>query len=349
MKEHKKYMQRCFELARNGLGYTAPNPMVGCVIVYNNKIIGEGYHKKYGEAHAELNAVNSVKNKSLLSKSTVYVNLEPCAHYGKTPPCADLLIAHKVPEVVIGCIDTFSEVSGKGIEKLKNSGCKVIVGVLENEAREINKRFFTYWEKQRPFIILKWAQTLDGFIDKNRTKQDKGQNKISAELSGILVHKWRSEEQAIMVGTNTALNDNPKLNVRNWTGANPMRIVLDKELSLPSSLHLFDQKIPTLVITKVKRKSLDNLEYILSDFKNIPESVCKILYERNIQSIIVEGGAVLLNAFIDSGLWDEARVFIAPVSYNSGKKAPVLKNSVVISKDTVEIDSLFCFKNMISS
>ena len=349
MEEHKKYMQRCLELARNGLGYTAPNPIVGCVIVYNNKIIGEGYHRKYGEAHAELNAVNSVKNKFLLSKSTVYVNLEPCAHYGKTPPCVDLLIAHQVSEVVIGCIDTFSEVSGKGIEKLRNSGCKVIVGILENEAREINKRFFTFWEKKRPFIILKWAQTLDGFIDKNRTLQDREQNKISAELSGILVHKWRGEEQAIMVGTNTALNDNPKLNVRNWTGTNPMRIVLDKELSLPSSLHLFDQKIPTLVITKAKRKSLNNLEYILSDFKNIPESVCKILYERNIQSIIVEGGAALLNSFIDSGLWDEARIFIAPVSYKSGKEAPVLKNSVLISKDTVEIDSLFCFKNIISS
>lgn len=346
MNQHEKYMQRCIELAKNGSGNAAPNPMVGCVIVYNDKIIGEGFHTKYGEAHAEVNAVNSVEDKSLLSKSIVYVNLEPCAHYGKTPPCADLLAKHKVQQVIIGCVDTFSKVSGKGIEMLEKAGCKVIVGILEKQARELNKRFFTFHEKKRPYIILKWAQTIDGFIDKKRIPGiDLGQNKISSGLSQILVHKWRSEEQAIIIGTHTALNDNPRLNVRKWIGKDPIRMVIDKNMRLPLKLHLFNQLTPTMVFTQKKTESKNNLEYITTEFKNIPLEICLELFNRNIQSLFIEGGAVLLNAFIDAGLWDEARVFISPACYEQGVKAPVLKNAIISSSDIIATDHLYCYKN----
>ena len=244
----EKFMLRCHDLARLGIARTAPNPMVGCVIVLDEKIIGEGYHRKCGEAHAEVNAINSVSNHELLKKSTLYVSLEPCSHYGKTPPCTDLIISKKIPRVVIGCVDSFSEVSGRGIKKLKQAGCDVIVGVLENESRELNKRFFTFNEKKRPYIILKWAQTLDGFIDIIRTDENQiAPTWISNEHSRMLVHKWRSHEDAIMVGTNTAEKDNPSLNVRDWDGKNPLRVVLDRQLRLNEKLNLFNNKIQTII------------------------------------------------------------------------------------------------------
>ncbi|MDQ3192604.1 MAG: bifunctional diaminohydroxyphosphoribosylaminopyrimidine deaminase/5-amino-6-(5-phosphoribosylamino)uracil reductase RibD [Bacteroidota bacterium] len=346
MKQHEIFMLRCIELAKNGSGNVAPNPLVGCVVVHEGKIIGEGYHRKYGEAHAEVNAISNVEDKSLLEKCTVYVNLEPCAHYGKTPPCADLLIKYKVPLVVIGCFDTFSEVSGKGIKKLENAGCQVIVGILEKQARDLNKRFFKFHEKKRPYVILKWAQTIDGYIDKVRLPgQESMQNKISSNLSQVLVHKWRSQEQAIMVGTNTALYDNPKLNVRCFSGNDPIRIVIDKNLRLPFELHLFDQSIPTLVFTQQEKESKNNLQYISINLKNLPAEISNELYNRNIQSLFIEGGSILINSFIEDGIWDEARVFISPMHYEKGIKAPVLKNADLVSTDTIEFDFLNCYKN----
>jgi len=353
----ESFMNRSFELARNGLGTVAPNPMVGCVIVSNGKIIGEGFHQKYGEAHAEVNAINSVKDKENLKTATLYVNLEPCAHHGKTPPCTDLILKHKIPKVIIGCIDS-SEVSGKGIAKLKRAGCNVIVGILENEARALNERFFTFYEKKRPFIILKWAQTMDGFITNGKGEP----NRISNELSHTLVHKWRSEEGAIMVGTNTAHLDNPQLNVREWSGKNPLRVVLDKTLRLSKNLHLFDQSIPTVVFTSCEKKAHKNLEYVNIDFENnvIPQ-ILEELYKREIQSIIIEGGSQLLHSFLKNDSWDEMRVFISNKIFGNGIKAPELpstpafrdareaspyKNSnIEFKKEDIAGDELLIFNN----
>ncbi|MBA3899881.1 MAG: bifunctional diaminohydroxyphosphoribosylaminopyrimidine deaminase/5-amino-6-(5-phosphoribosylamino)uracil reductase RibD [Bacteroidetes bacterium] len=341
------FMRRCLELAANGKGMVEPNPMVGCVIVHSGKIIGEGWHQKFGENHAEVNAINSVKDKSLIAGSKAYVSLEPCAHFGKTPPCSNLLIEHQIAEVFIGCVDTFSKVSGKGIEKLKAAGIKVSTGILENEARELNKRFFTFHEKQRPYIILKYAQTADGFIDKLRAEgAPKGlQNKISGDLSRMLSHKWRSEEASILVGTNTALNDNPKLNVRDWHGKQPVRLVIDKKLRLPGTLHLFDKSIPTIVFTTIAKESQPNLEFKSVDFNALPESICKELFKQNIQSVIIEGGKKLLDSFIDANLWDEARVFVSPVFWQQGLKAPEIKAFRLIASDKIGADNLFFFQN----
>lgn len=361
------YMFRCLELAKNGLGKVAPNPMVGSVIVYDGKIIGEGYHQQYGSAHAEVNAINSVKNKALLPKSTLYVNLEPCAHFGKTPPCADLIIKNNIKKVVIGCVDTFAEVAGKGIERLKNAGIEVVVGVLEEESLNLNKRFFTFHNKKRPYIILKWAETNDGFIDVDRGHEENSNplkkktdgfgplhstrndvnNWITSPLSKKLVHKWRSEEAAIMVGTNTALNDNPQLNVREWAGKNPIRIVLDLNLRLPNNIHLFDKLIPTLVFTYKEKKSETNLEYIQIDAsKKLIPQLLETLYKKNIQSVIIEGGTMLLQSFIDENLWDEARVFIGNKTFNKGLKAPQL-NIHPTSKEKVSDDVLLIYRNTV--
>jgi diaminohydroxyphosphoribosylaminopyrimidine deaminase / 5-amino-6-(5-phosphoribosylamino)uracil reductase len=347
MQEHEKFMLRCLELAQNGRGMVAPNPMVGCVVVKDGRIIGEGWHIKYGEAHAEVNAINSIKSPAEVEGATVYVSLEPCAHFGKTPPCADLLVKSKVAEVVIGCKDTFSEVSGKGIEKLQSAGINVTVGVLEKECRELNERFFAFHEKQRPYIILKWAQTADGFIDKIREgKATQGiQNPISGKLSKILVHKWRSEEAAIMAGTNTAINDNPRLNVREWHGKQPLRITIDKEGKLPENLHLLDKTQPTLVFSEKETEPQENLEWIKIDFNNLPEEVCRVLYKKNIQSVIIEGGRHLLDSFIKKGLWDEARVFVAPTYWKKGLEAPNLLNANLKARGTIEKDTLFIYKN----
>ncbi len=345
---HEKYMKRCFELAKQGLGTASPNPIVGCVIVYNDTIIGEGYHQKCGEAHAEVNAINSVKDKSLLPKSTLYVSLEPCAHKGRTPACSLLIIEKKIPNVVVSCIDTFSKVSGKGIEMLKNAGVNVTLGILKDEGKYINRRFFTFHKHKRPYIILKWAETIDGFIDIDRKNPLHKPEWITNEISRTLVHKWRTEESAIMVGTDTAKLDNPKLNVRNWRGNNPLRITIDKDLRLPDNLFLFDKSQKTIVFTAKNKKSDKNLDFIKIDFnKNVIQQILNYLYKIDIQSIIVEGGEKLLNSFISQNIWDEARIFVGDKHFFSGVKAPKI-NGKIISKDFLEESVLYVFKNTIS-
>lgn len=317
--------------------------MVGCVIVNNGKIIGEGFHKKFGDAHAEVNAINSVREKELLKESVLYVNLEPCSHFGKTPPCSDFILKHHIPKVVIGCTDSNEKVSGKGIEKLKQNGVEVITGVMEKESRELNRRFFTFHEKKRPYIILKWAQTQDGYIAKQ--VNGKGQKtKISGLNSQILSHQWRSEEHAIMVGTNTAEADNPWLDVRHWNGENPVRIVIDRNLRLSKKLHLFDGSQPTLVITKLKRNSEKNLKFLQpasNDF-SIPQ-ILSLLHRNGIQSVIVEGGSQLFNSFFSSATWDEIRRFTSQDVLKSGITAPLLagipSSTVMVGNDCLEFFS----------
>jgi diaminohydroxyphosphoribosylaminopyrimidine deaminase/5-amino-6-(5-phosphoribosylamino)uracil reductase len=325
-------MRRCLELAKNGLGTTYPNPMVGSVIVCNGKIIGEGWHKKSGEPHAEVNAVNAVKDKSLLKSSTIYVSLEPCSHFGKTPPCCDLIIENKILNVVVGTVDSNVKIAGNGIKKLIEAGAKVTVGVLENECKELNKRFFTFHEKKRPYVILKWAETLDGFIAPLilRQAQDDIKNRkpvwITNDYSRQLVHKWRSEEQAILVGTQTAIDDNPTLDVRNWTGKNPVRIVLNQNNRISKESHVFDNQVKTIILSAVP-KTINEESTIFEkiNFKqNLAEQILNVLYKHQIQSVIIEGGAQTLQTFIDENLWDEARVFIGIQNFESGIKAPIL-------------------------
>ena len=343
---HKTYMKRCLQLAANGLQAAMPNPSVGAVIVHNNVIIGEGYTSEYGGNHAEVNAIHSVKDKSLLKESTIYVSLEPCSHFGKTPPCSDLIIKHSIPKVVIGTIDPFAKVAGKGIEKLQNAGCEVILGVLEDECIAPNKRFFTFHQHKRPYIILKWAQTQDGFIDKIRQENDPIQpNWITNTFSRQLVHKWRSEEAAILVGTNTAITDNPKLNTRDWHGKNPVRIVLDKSLRIPSSYSLFDQTIKTIVLTEKQNKNSENIIFELIDFsKNIAQQICTVLYTHELQSVIIEGGKQTLQTFIDANLWDEARVFTGNVLFQAGIEAPTFAGKLQ-TEQTILDNSLHIFTN----
>ncbi len=344
--EDKKYMQRCLQLAKNGLGNTYPNPLVGSVIVYEKKIIGEGFHKKAGEPHAEVNAVNSVKNKKLLKKSTLYVNLEPCAHTGRTPACSKMIVDLKIPRVVIGCRDSFAKVDGKGIEIMHSAEIDVKVGVLEKESRKLNKRFFTFHEKKRPYVILKWAQTIDGFIDFDRNPNTPIKpNWITDEYARIFVHKMRSEEQSILAGTNTAEKDNPSLNVRDWSGKNPLRIVIDKNLRLPENLSLFSGKISTLVFTEKEESPEKNANYIKIDFKkSVPKQILDFLYKKEIQSIIIEGGSFTLNSFIQENLWDEAKVFIGDKFFRKGVKAPkILQNPV--KKENISDSKLFTFEN----
>ncbi|MDQ3048346.1 MAG: bifunctional diaminohydroxyphosphoribosylaminopyrimidine deaminase/5-amino-6-(5-phosphoribosylamino)uracil reductase RibD [Bacteroidota bacterium] len=319
-------MKRCLELGAEALTNVAPNPMVGSVIVHDGKIIGEGYHLLYGKEHAEVNAIASVENKELLKASTLYVNLEPCSHFGKTPPCADLIIKYQIPEVVIGSVDTNSLVAGQGIEKLEKAGIKVKIGVLVKECRELNKRFFTHHEKKRPYIILKWAQTSDGFIDHKRSaEQNEKPLQISNSESKKLLHQWRSEEQSIIVGTNTTLLDNPQLTVREVNGKNPLRITLDKWLRVPKHFHIFDKSTPTLIFTAEDAESEHNLEYIKIDFsKSVVKQILEQLYNRNIRSLLVEGGEQILNSFIEEGLWDEARVFVSEKKIMKGVNAPLI-------------------------
>jgi diaminohydroxyphosphoribosylaminopyrimidine deaminase / 5-amino-6-(5-phosphoribosylamino)uracil reductase len=335
------YMHRCLELAALGFPDVMPNPAVGCVIVCDDRIIGEGFHQKFGGPHAEVNALQSVKDKNLLEKATVYVNLEPCSHHGKTPPCADLLINSKVKKVVVAIIDPNPLVAGQGIEKLKTAGIEVNVGNLIEEAAELNKRFLTFYQKKRPYIILKWAQTTDGFI-----ADEIGNSKwISNETSRLLVHKWRSEEQAILVGTNTAKTDNPYLTTRNWPGRNPLRIVIDKDLLLPENLYLFDHEVPTIVFNAKRNAEEPNLTYVQIDFgkKMLPELLDK-LYELKIQSVLIEGGTYTLQQFIDQNLWDEARVFTGEKSFGKGIAAPQFK-AKPISKRMIKGDLLEVFRN----
>lgn len=326
MTNDEKYMMRCIQLARNGCLGAAPNPMVGAVVVCDGQIIGEGYHARCGEVHAEVNAINCVKDESLLRRSTLYVSLEPCAHYGKTPPCARLIVSKGIPKVVIGCQDPFSKVSGKGIEILRNAGCEVVLGVLEKACQDLNKAFFTVQLKHRPFITLKWAQSADGFMDVIRDGDEPV--KLSSPLTQMVAHKRRSEHQAIMVGTRTAWLDNPSLNVRAWSGPQPLRIVIDKDLTLPRQLNLFDDSQPTLVVTE-KSETIAGAMTFQADFKrSILPQLMEELLRRNIQSLLVEGGAQLLQSFIDEGLWDEIYVEQCPQVLGHG----ILSPSLIIPK-----------------
>ena len=318
---------------------------MGCVIVYDNKIIGEGWHKKSGEAHAEVIAIESVKNKELLSVSTLYVNLEPCSHFGKTPPCADLIMKYKIPNVVIGTIDPNSKVAGNGIEKLKNSGVNVTFGILEKECNELNKRFFTFHRKKRPFIILKWAESSDGFISP-KNKDEQKPVWISNEFSRQLVHKWRSEEQAILVGTQTIIDDNPLLTVRDWTGKNPIRIIIDKENNIDPAKKVFDDQAKTIVFSnKEMTSNSETNQNIKIDFDiNSTQTIVEKLYENNIQSIIIEGGRKTIQSFIDANIWDEARVFVGEIKLHDGTKAPEFKKAIN-SKRYLKKDVLLTYRN----
>lgn len=325
--EEERYMSRCIQLARHGICGASPNPMVGAVVVCDGKIIGEGYHRKCGEAHAEVNAINSVKDPSNFVHSTIYVSLEPCSHYGKTPPCTDLIIKKRIPKVVIGCIDPFAKVAGRGIQKLRDAGVEVIVGVMGKECVELNKQFMVFHSLKRPYILLKWAESADGYMDVHRTE---GQPVIlSSTLSSMLVHKKRSEVDAIMVGTRTALLDNPKLNVRNWTGKHPLRIVLDRELKIPQTFHLLDNSIETWVITECEHADSSGIRYKNMDFNDqILTQLMTELHRANIQSVLVEGGSQLLQSFIQANLWDEAYVEHADLLLSGGVKAPTIPKGI---------------------
>ncbi len=336
------FMQRALQLARLGAGAVSTNPMVGCVIVHEGKIIGEGWHQKYGEAHAEVNAINSVYDKSMLSQSEVYVTLEPCSHFGKTPPCADLLIKYQVKKVYVCNHDPNPLVGGKGIDKLRQSGIEVETGLLESEGRAVNKRFFTFIEKKRPYIILKWAETADGFIAKPNYEA----LQISNLLSRRFVHKMRSQEDAVMVGTNTALYDNPKLDTRFWTGKNAIRIVIDKQLTLPENLHLFDGLQTTICYTNIigSGNSSTVLEVQLPA-KATEQFILQDLYQRKIQSVIIEGGSILLQSFIDLGLYDEAVILKTKKLLGDGITAPKINISTA-SKENLGDNEIFYLQNI---
>jgi diaminohydroxyphosphoribosylaminopyrimidine deaminase/5-amino-6-(5-phosphoribosylamino)uracil reductase len=339
------YMQRCFDLALKGAGSVAPNPMVGAVLVYNDQIIGEGYHEKYGEAHAEVNCIKSVsiENRYLIKESTLYVSLEPCAHYGKTPPCSQLIIEQHIPKVVIACSDPYSKVNGKGIENLKAAGIEVVLGVLEQEAKELNQRFFVFHQKKRPFIILKWAETANHLI----ASDTEDRLLISNEFSNRLVHRWRSEETAIMVGTNTALKDDPLLTNRLWTGKNPIRILIDRHLKVPPSSKLFQTESTTIIFNELKNEIEEHLNYAQIDFsKNVMEQIMGYCFSYPIQSILVEGGAILLQSFIDSGIWDEARIIQSnSLKPDSGLAAPNLSGHDLKDSFQLSTDSILIYRN----
>ena len=338
-------MFRCLELAVLAKGNVAPNPMVGSVLVHNGRIIGEGYHQQYGRAHAEVNCINSVvENDSyLISQSTLYVNLEPCSHFGKTPPCCDLIIKLGIKKVVVGCRDSYEEVNGKGIEKLQQNGVEVVLGILEGDCKHLNQSFFIFHTKKRPFVILKWAETANGKIATNTNER----LLISNDSSNRLVHKWRSEEAAILVGTKTALLDNPSLTNRLWQCKNPIRLVIDKHLELPTSLQLFNQEQATIVFNFIKHETKGNLTfYLLTEADDLLEQMLQACYQLHIQSVLVEGGAKLLQSFIDRALWDEARVITnSNLIINSGLNAPVLSHQVITKNDTIFSDSITYFTN----
>lgn len=343
---HETYLHRCLELAQQAAGYTAPNPLVGAVLVHHGRIIGEGFHRQYGGPHAEVNCIDSVSeaDRPLIPESTIYVSLEPCAHFGKTPPCADLIVRHRIPEVVIGCRDPFTEVDGKGIEKLKAAGIQVTVGVLEKESTELNKRFFTFHQQHRPYIVLKWAQTANGRI----ANEDYSRLHISGELTNRLVHKWRSEEAAILVGTNTALFDDPQLNTRLWSGPDPVRLVVDMDLRLPSSLKVFDKKIRTIVFNAVQHKEQENLLYYqVTKEVDLVHQIANALYQQKILSVLVEGGARLLQSFIDAGYWDEARIITNDNLYvDVGIAAPVLREAKLVETVHLAGDTIKMLKRI---
>lgn len=322
-------MQRCIQLAENGLGTTYPNPMVGCVIVHQGKIIAEGWHQKAGGFHAEAAAIHKIPHKEILKNSILYVSLEPCSHFGKTPPCADLIIQHQIPKVVVGCVDSNVQVNGSGIQKLQKAGVDVKVGVLEKECLDLNKRFFTFHQQKRPYVILKWAQTADGFM----APQNGEQKWITHEFTKQWVHQWRTEEQAILVGTHTARSDNPQLNSRLWAGNQPTRVVLDRILKLNPDLNLFDNSQKTIVFTEKSGENQENLRFIQMDFNENPaEQILDHLFQLGIQSIIVEGGKQTLETFIEKGLWDEARIFTSQEIWGEGIHSPQLNGNLIETK-----------------
>lgn len=337
MNIHEKYINRCIQIAKNGLGNTAPNPMVGAVIVLHNKIIGEGYTAPFGGAHAEVNAIQSVVDKTQLKKATLYVTLEPCNHFGKTPPCTNLIIENKIPNIVIGTLDPHDKVAGKGIKKLQKAGCHVTVGVLEAACKAHHKRFLMFHKKKRPYIILKWAETADGFIAP-KTRNSQKPVWISNQYSRQLVHKWRTEEQAILVGTKTVLADNPSLTAREWVGKNPIRIVLDNETLLPKNMAVFNDKAETILLTKKE------IDYKLP----IAKQITAYLFSKNIQSVIIEGGLQTLQTFIDENIWDEARIFYGNATFLEGTKAPKILGQL-ISEVTLANDTFRTYKNNTSN
>lgn len=342
MKKHQAFMSRCIELAKKGAGKVSPNPMVGSVLVYDDTIIGEGYHQQYGEAHAEVNCIESVSsnNKIQIPNSVLYVSLEPCSHFGKTPPCVDFILAQNIKKVVIGCKDFSSKVNGKSIQKLKANGVEVIEHVLEKEALELNKRFFTFHQKQRPYIILKWAQSMEGYIGKLNERI-----KLSGDETDKMVHQWRSEEDAIWVGFQTALTDNPQLNVRHVEGKNPIRIVYDRDLSLSSELKIFNDMQTTLCFNNLKNESKGNVAWIKVLDENYVDEILQYLYQRNILSVLVEGGAKLIQQFIDKGLWDEARCIQTNTSLPAGIKAPEIDKHQTLRNKLLAMDNILYYFN----
>lgn len=344
MNVDEKYMRRCFELALQGLGKVQPNPMVGAVLVHKNEIVAEGFHEQYGKPHAEVNAIQNViqhypNAAEILKDSTLYVNLEPCAHFGKTPPCADLIVKHAIPRVVISTIDPFSAVNGKGIDRLKKAGINVTIDVLKEEGYKLNRRFFTYHTLQRPYVILKWAESADGYI----SIAENTRTNISGQEARKLNHKWRSEEQAILVGTKTVLVDNPILTVRDWVGKNPVRIIIDKDLKLSKELNIFNTDSKTIVFNNFKTETDDNIQYIQIDFYGlVPQFILFQLYLMEIQSLIIEGGAYTINEFFQFGLWDEARILKSKVNLGKGVSAPA-KEGRLDSKTDLGDDELFIY------
>ena len=342
-------MQRCLELAQRGAGSVAPNPMVGAVLVYENRLIGEGWHQQFGGPHAEVNCLQAVKEEdhSLIDQSTLYVSLEPCAHFGKTPPCTDRIIHHRIPKVVIGCRDPFPEVDGRGIERLRENGVEVITGILEKESTALNKRFFTFHMKHRPFIILKWAETKDGIMGRRGGER----MLISNAISNRLVHRWRAEEAAIMVGTQTALADDPALTNRLWPGATPTRIVIDRHLHLPGHLQLFDGKVKTIVFNTLKQEERDALLfYQLNEEEDLLPQILKALHQLNIQSVLVEGGARLLQSFVDLDCWDEIRKIVSgredfpAIENDNAVQAPIVPDAIPVSSERLEEDWVVVFE-----
>ncbi|MFD1315785.1 bifunctional diaminohydroxyphosphoribosylaminopyrimidine deaminase/5-amino-6-(5-phosphoribosylamino)uracil reductase RibD [Namhaeicola litoreus] len=351
MSRDEFYMNRCLQLAANGLGTTYPNPLVGSVVVHDDLIIGEGWHRKSGEAHAEVLAIQSVKDQSLLKNATLYVNLEPCSHFGKTPPCADLIIEKGIKKVVVGSLDFNEKVCGRGIEKLKLAGCEVVVGLLEERCKELNKRFFTFHLKRRPFVVLKWAESFDGYLSPDRFDEvdnEKIKHRkpywISNVYSRSFVHKLRAEEQSILVGVRTAILDNPKLDVRSYAGNNPLRVLIDRDLSLSKDSHIYNGEVNTLVFCDSffkKNEHLTNIEYVELDFKEpLEEQVLKELYQKGIQSLIIEGGAQTLGGFIQKSLWDEAIMIKGKSIFGKGTEAPKILGDLVLSFNIMDDDVL---------
>jgi diaminohydroxyphosphoribosylaminopyrimidine deaminase/5-amino-6-(5-phosphoribosylamino)uracil reductase len=344
---HELYMQRCLELAQTGIRDAMPNPSVGAVLVYNGRIIGEGFTSPYGGPHGEVNCINSVKeeDRQFIKEATLYVSLEPCSHYGKTPPCCDLIMQHQIANVIVGTIDPHVKVAGDGIKKLEQAGKNVTVGILEHECRELNKRFFAFHEKQRPYVILKWAESADGFLSP-AVKDEKKPVWITNQYSRQLVHKWRSEEAAILTGTQTVLDDNPSLDVRDWNGKNPVRIVLDRSGKISNEYNVKNQKIKTIVLTeKNNLTNFENLQYETIAFdEKLTENILKVLHRNGLLSVIIEGGRKTLQTFIDAELWDEARIFKGDVLFNNGTPAPVI-NGELLATQTIANDELLILKN----